>query len=369
MNTMNELDSIRDQLSDVDRELFSLIARRQALALEIGRSKSKAGLPTRDFAQEKIVVERAVRLARENQLGDRLAEAIALLLIEASLTVQERTEVVQSARGSGKKVLVIGGAGRMGGWMVRFLASQDYEVEVADPTPPVSAHRHFLDWRDISLDHDIVVVAAPLRASGEILAQLAEQPPAGLVFDIGSLKTPLRSSLLRLAAAGASVTSVHPMFGPDTELLSGRHIVFVDVGNPGATRRARALFESTMAIQVEMDLDSHDRVIAFVLGLSHALNIAFFTALADSGEAVPNLIEFSSTTFDSQIEVARKVAEENPALYFEIQSLNEYGFVALDKLSGAVERLRTAVREGDESSFSDMMTVGRVYLERKGGKR
>ncbi len=366
---MNELDSIRDRLSDVDRELFSLIARRQALALEIGRSKSKAGLPTRDFAQEKIVVERAVRLARENQLGDRLAEAIALLLIEASLTVQEHSEVVQSARGSGKKVLVIGGAGRMGGWMVRFLASQGYEVEVADPTPPVSAHRHFLDWRDISLDHDIVVVAAPLRASGEILAQLAEQPPAGLVFDIGSLKTPLRSSLLRLAAAGASVTSVHPMFGPDTELLSGRHIVFVDVGNPEATRRARALFEPTMAIQVEMDLDSHDRVIAFVLGLSHALNIAFFTALADSGEAVPNLIEFSSTTFDSQIEVARKVAEENPALYFEIQSLNEYGFVALDKLSGAVERLRTAVREGDESSFSDMMAAGRVYLERKGGKR
>ena len=38
-----------------------------------------------------------------------------------------------------------------------------------------------------------------------------------------------------------------------------------------------------------MGLDEHDRLIAYVLGLSHALNIAFFTALADSGEAAPRL--------------------------------------------------------------------------------
>ena len=365
---MSEVDSIRDQLSDIDRQLFSLIARRQSLALEIGRRKSVAGLPTRDFNQEKIVVERAVRFAREHQLGDRLAETIALLLIEASLTAQERRQVVKSAGGSGKRVLVIGGAGRMGAWMVRFLASQEYEVEVADPNPPTGAHRHFRDWRDASLNHDIVVVAAPLRVSGEILAQLAERPPTGLIFDIGSLKTPLRSPLLRLAAAGAKVTSIHPMFGPDTELLSGRHVIFVDLGVPDATRSARALFESTMAIQVEMDLEAHDKVIAFVLGLSHALNIAFFTALADSGEAVPDLIEFSSTTFDAQLEVARKVAAENPALYFEIQSLNEYGYTALDTLAGAVDRIRRAVRDADESSFVDLMKTGRIYLERRNRK-
>ncbi|UCG88977.1 MAG: bifunctional chorismate mutase/prephenate dehydrogenase [Gemmatimonadota bacterium] len=362
---MNELDCLRDQLSEVDRQLFSLISRRQRLALEIGRRKSRAGLPTRDFGQEKIVVERAVRFAQENELGDRLAETIALLLIEASLTAQERSQVVKSASGSGKTVLVIGGAGRMGGWMVQFLASQGYEVEVADPHQPAGGYKHFLDWRDTSLDHDIVVVAAPLRASGEILTQLGERPPSGLVFDIGSLKTPLRSPLLRLAAAGTMVTSVHPMFGPDTELLSGRHVIFVDLGVPEATQKARTLFQSTMAIQVEMDLDLHDKVIAFVLGLSHALNIAFFTALAESGEAVPDLIELSSTTFDAQLEVARKVAEENPALYFEIQSLNDYGHAALDTLASAVDRIRRAVREGDESSFAELMKTGRTYLQRR----
>ena len=83
------------------------------------------------------------------------------------------------------------------------------------------------------------------------------------------------------------------MFGPDTELLSGRHVIFVDVGHEEATRAARELFASTMAEQVAMDLDSHDRSIAYVLGLSHALNISFVTALVESGEAAPALARLS----------------------------------------------------------------------------
>ena len=94
-----------------------------------------------------------------------------------------------------------------------------------------------------------------------------------------------------------------------------------------------------MADLVVMGLDEHDRLIAFVLGLSHALNIAFFTALAESGEAAPRLARMSSTTFDAQLDVATRVAAENPDLYYEIQSLNDYGEESLNALRAAVEKL------------------------------
>ncbi len=77
-----------------------------------------------------------------------------------------------------------------------------------------------------------------------------------------------------------NIRSGNPMFGPDTQLLSGRHVIFVDLGSAEALERARELFAPTMAEQVVMSLDDHDRLIAYVLGLSHALNIAFFTAPA-----------------------------------------------------------------------------------------
>ena len=112
-----------------------------------------------------------------------------------------------------------------------------------------------------------------------------------------------------------------------------------------------------------MDLDEHDRLIAFVLGLSHALNIAFFTALAESGEAAPRLARMSSTTFDAQLDVATRVAADNPDLYYEIQSLNDYGEESLNALRNAVEKLWRSVHEDKPAEFVEMMRQGHAYLQ------
>ena len=137
----------------------------------------------------------------------------------------------------------------------------------------------------------------------------------------------------------------------------------VDLGHAEALQKARDLFAPTMAEQVVMSLDDHDRLIAYVLGLSHALNIAFFTALAESGEAAPRLARLSSTTFDAQLDVASRVAQESPELYYEIQSLNDYGAESLEALAKAVERIRTAILSQDHDAFVALMQRGRDYLD------
>jgi chorismate mutase/prephenate dehydrogenase len=152
------------------------------------------------------------------------------------------------------------------------------------------------------------------------------------------------------------------MYGPDTELLSGRHLIFVDAGCPEATVEAKELFAATMVEQLDMGLDDHDRLIAYVLGLSHALNIAFFTALAESGEAAPKLAKLSSTTFDAQLLVSGAVAHDNPRMYFEIQHLNDFGLGPLDALCDSAARIRELVASGDEKGFVDLMEKGRDYL-------
>jgi chorismate mutase/prephenate dehydrogenase len=304
-------------------------------------------------------------MASERGVSPELAEQLLRLLIRSSLTTQEHASVVARGAGSGRRALVIGGAGKMGHWFVGFLASQGFSVEVADPAPVDAAAGagRVADWHGTDLKHDFIVLATPLGATDAILKDLALRRPPGVIFDVGSLKSPLRAGLLALKSHGCKVTSVHPMFGPDTELLSGRHVVFVDLGNAAALAAARELFAPTMAEQVVMSLDDHDRLIAYVLGLSHALNIAFFTALAESGEAAPKLARMSSTTFDAQLEVASRVAQESPELYYEIQSLNDYGAESLEALSQAVERLRTAVLSQDHTTFVALMRRGRDYLE------
>jgi chorismate mutase / prephenate dehydrogenase len=361
-SSMKTLDELRARLDVLDRQLLELVAERQAIGAEIAAVKRATGQSTRDFRREREVLLKARRDAEALGLSPGLAESLLRSLIRGSLTRQEQARVAAQGRGSGRSALVIGGRGKMGRWMADFLASQGFRIVVADPAGEVPGYEWRADWTDGALDEDFLVVATPLGISAGVLAGLAARRPRGVVFDVGSLKTPLRGGLEALRAAGARVTSVHPMFGPDTELLSGRHVIFIDLGSADALAEARALFDSTMAELVVMGLDEHDRLIAFVLGLSHALNIAFFTALAESGEAAPRLARMSSTTFDAQLDVAARVAGENPDLYYEIQSLNAYGEESLRALRGAVERLYRAVHEHDPAAFTDMMRRGREYL-------
>jgi chorismate mutase/prephenate dehydrogenase len=356
------LDQLRQRLNELDRDMIGLVAERQRIAREVARAKRSTGHPTRDYRREREVVLGVRKVATELGVSPDVAEQILRLLIRSSLATQEHIRVTTEGAGGGRRALVIGGRGKMGHWFVDFLANQGYVVEVGDPAGPVEGYPHLADWQSSPLDHDLIVVATPLGITAQTLHALAERKPSGIVFDLTSIKTPLRTGLNALAAAGVRVTSIHPMFGPDTDLLSGRHVIFIDMGNQEALALAQDLFQHTMAERVVMGLDEHDRLIAYVLGLSHAVNIAFFTALAESGEAAPRLARMSSTTFDSQLDVASRVAEESPALYFEIQALNDYGTESLSALLFAVERLRATVRSGDAAGFRQMMERGREYL-------
>ena len=291
-----------------------------------------------------------------------LATDVLEAVIRASLEDQERARVRDSASGSGKRALVIGGAGRMGRWFVEFLHSQGFAVVVVDPAADPAQVPVAESLQAAGVDFDVIIVAATLAASADLLRELAALRPRGLVFDVGSLRSPLADPLRELAQSGVRVTSVHPMFGPTTRLLAGRHVIFCDAGDPQSLRDAKALFSETMADCVEMSLEDHARLIAYVLGLSHFVNIAFVDALTSSGLDADALSRISSPTFDAQFAMGAAVVNENPGLYFEIQRLNQFGELPLDALADAVEQLRSAIANNDSDAFTGAMVQAREYV-------
>ncbi len=166
------LNELRSELSAVDRQLIELIAERQRLVGDIGRSKQSSGAGTRDYAREKDVLDMARGQAEELGLDPELAENVLRQLIRSSLASQERDRVISEGKGDGRSVLVIGGAGQMGRWFVDFFASQGFAVVIADKGVD-DGKGTFSNWTDAGVDYDVIVVAAPLGVSGRILAQLA----------------------------------------------------------------------------------------------------------------------------------------------------------------------------------------------------
>jgi chorismate mutase/prephenate dehydrogenase len=360
--TADELQALRRRLDAIDDGIVDLIAERQQVVDTIGEHKLRTGAPLRHFAREREVIERGMERAESKGVSERLARDILETLIHHSLGKQETFQLARSEHGQGRRALVIGGLGRMGDWMCRFLDMVGYQVDIADPAERETPFRRVSDWENCVADYELIVVAVTLRPSNAILHRLAELKPSALIFDIGSLKSPMRTGLEALMQAGCRVCSVHPMFGPNEIGLSGRHILFVDVGNADALAEARALFERTAAECVDLSLEEHDEVMAWVLGLSHLVNIAFASALAQSGEAVPLLRRISSSTFNAQLKVAAQVVSENPHLYYEIQQGNAKTPEVLAHFQQALDELHRAVQTQDESEFTRHMETANRRL-------
>ncbi len=360
-----KLDSLRQKLDAIDEDIIRLIAERQVNVDQIGSVKLRTKSPTRDYEREKQVMDNVKAAALKHRVDPAVAQSIFSQIIRSSLTKQENQKLSHSDFGENKSALIIGGAGKMGQWFAHFLTSQGFRVDIADPAANPDTPHLIEDYREHPLNHDFIIVAAPIQTSAEILECLARRKPEGIVLDISSIKSPLRLPLRKLADAGVRVVSIHPMFGPDVKLLSNRHIVFIEINDQEAVNQVKCLFEPTMAERIDMKLEDHDRLVAYVLGLSHALNLAFLTVLSESGEAADTLARLSSTTFDAQWAISASLSRENPHLYYEIQKLNNYSVSTLNALSDAVLRLNHLISEGNEAAFVKLMHMGRRFINQR----
>jgi chorismate mutase/prephenate dehydrogenase len=359
-----ELSQLRAQVADYDRRILELIAQRLETTRQIGEIKQREGLPIRDFRVEVDVLRRARERARDIGLDERVAEEISERLMAAAVQTQaELPPVIPS--GPRKRVHVIGGHGRMGSWLARFFESQGHRISVTDPKPgPFSEHERPL--AEAVNDCDVIVVAANLSATRNILLDLLALLPRAnspLLFDIASLKAGLVQPLRQACQDGHRATSLHPMFAPGAALLHGRAVLVCDAGNRQATDEAKSLFADTALGLYEVPLEEHDKLMTVVLGLSHLTNLIFGRAVSKAGFPFELLGRIASTTFAKQIKTAAEVAEENPALYHEIQYFNEDTESMLADLEASLREFCRAARSKDGLAFADLMAQTSAYLK------
>ena len=111
-----------------------------------------------------------------------------------------------------------------------------------------------------------------------------------------------------------------------------------------------------------MPVDEHDMYMSYVLGLSHAVNIAFFTVLDRSGIDFQDMKSVASTTFNKLMDTNESVALEDPYLYYEIQHLNSNREQMLREFDSAVHDVVDAALSDDPRAFKDLMDRGREYF-------
>jgi chorismate mutase/prephenate dehydrogenase len=356
---MNELDALRTTIREIDGEILRLVAARMDAVRQAGELKKRAGVALRDWEVERQVLEAAGNRAVDLDLPKSFARSIMKLLIAESRAEQERRNYC-TYRGAAESIVVIGGAGKMGRWLVDFFANQGHRVcsyDIGKRDASATTLSNALE------DASVATIATPLDVVPQVIQDLAERRYPGIVFDIASLKGHLEPAIHCARATGLRYTSVHPMFGPGTRTLSDQVICICECGDAEATERIRRFFRDTAATLVDLSLEEHDRIVAYVLGLSHLTNLVLTSTLQASGHSFRSLNRIGSTTFHSQMQTTATVIRDNPDLYFQIQRLNRFSPQVYEVFTRELGRLTECVQRDDQDGFVQAMTAGRRWVE------
>jgi chorismate mutase/prephenate dehydrogenase len=360
--TVKEIEALRDEIERIDSRIIELVAQRELISEEIGLVKCKDGVQVRDRAREKLVKKAFTERARSEGSDAAFAETLAELLISHSVKVQLKR---RPGNLRGRTALVVGGSGRMGAWFCRRFSCEGAKVQVWDPRGTNDGYDNIEDLTSAAERASIVVISSPLGVCREELQMVLDARPEGLVFDVCSVKAHIADLLRKGAKSGLKVTSVHPMFGPNVATPKGRNVIVCDCGSSEANEETTELFTGSGAQVARTTLERHDKLMAYVLGLSHASTIVFAATLHASGTTLGELMAVKGPSFERMVDMAKELSHESVRVYHDIQALNPNTRRMFEDIDETMTKLREAAEGKKSEKFRRIIESNRRYLEVK----
>lgn len=208
------------------------------------------------------------------------------------------------------------------------------------------------DPAEAAANADLLVLAVPVGAIAAVARVCAPVlRPGTVVSDVGSVKEPVVRAVEALLPAGVAFVGGHPIAGTEdsgaaaarADLFRGHRCILTPGrrATPAATARIRALWEGVGMRVDEMDATRHDRVLAWVSHLPHALAFSAVNAVANVD---PDVAPFAGPSFRD----LTRVAASGPDTWRDIFLANA-GHVdaAITAFVAALEDLRRAIAKGD----------------------
>ncbi|MBN1374922.1 MAG: prephenate dehydrogenase [Dehalococcoidia bacterium] len=256
------------------------------------------------------------------------------------------------------KVGIIGGYGKMGRWLARFLQKEGNEVIIAGrdqekllETAKKLKVRAAPNIQAVS-ESDAVILSVPIDSFETIVKEIAPFTRDGQhIFDVTSVKARPVGIMHKYIQKG-TILGAHPMFGPGASGINGQRFVLTPVGRQETdlAEKVRGYLEGKGAVVAVMPPEEHDELMGIVLGLSHFIALVTADTLASLGK-IKESEKVSGTTYRILLKMAESVVSEDPYFYSSLQ-LKLPGIVNLQKLfTGKAGEWASLVKEGRQDEF------------------
>lgn len=220
------------------------------------------------------------------------------------------------------------------------------------------------DARQVASDADLVVLATPVFAMADVLAEIAPSLAAGaIVTDVGSVKAPLAETLPGLLPSGVRYVGSHPMAGShQTGIEHARADLFensacVVAGGPAPTRRRVCRFWQALGARVVVrDAADHDAQVAWTSHVPHILAFGFASAFSDAPVGCQEVTGGGFRDFT-------RIAQSDPELWGDILTANRKALAApLTAVGDAISELGRAIEANDPEAVERCISGARDAL-------
>ena len=228
--------------------------------------------------------------------------------------------------------------------------------------------RYTLEPEEAFAQADLIVLAAPVQTIIDLLPLAARAArPGAIVTDIGSSKGSIvHAARAAFADSAAVFLGSHPMAGSERtgvrhsrpDLYQGAPCYLTPTSETPdqALRRLAEFWQALGAVVTTMPADHHDRIVAQLSHLPHAVAVAVMMAL-EAGEeemeaiaamAGPGLLDTTRVAAGS-VDMWRDIFRENREPVLE----------ALDQFAAALTRLRQAIATDDVPQIERILDTAR----------
>lgn len=339
---MNPLAPLREQIDQVDQQLIDLLSKRLALVAEVGKVKSEHGIPV--YAPEREAAMLAARReeAEKNGISADLIEDVLRRVMRESYA-NENKHGFKTVNPNVKKIVIVGGKGKLGGLFGQYLTLSGYQVEALGRN----------DWENaeqILSGADVVIVCVPIADTLNTIERLQPYLTENMILaDLTSVKHQPLQKMLEIHHG--AVVGLHPMFGPDVASLA-KQVIACCHGR--FAERYEWLIEQMKiwGAKIELiDAKEHDHSMTYIQALRHFSTFAFGLHLSRQPVQLSQLLALSSPIYRLELAMIGRLFAQDGALYADIIADKPENFATIESLKESFEQSLAFFQNKDKAGF------------------
>ena len=272
------------------------------------------------------------------------------------------------------KIGIIGGSRGIGKFFLDFFKSKKIEVYFSSKNKP--NHNSKL-WTNSNTDLikkcDILILAVPIDSMKKTFNNLYNHLENKTLIEVCSVKKFIIDAFKqkeKKKKVNFEFISLHPMFGETTNNLSNK--IFIEVYQNKKSKnydKLKKILRIEKSRFLKLNYLNHDKIMAYIQIYFH-LNI-FISAsiIQNSGFKIKMLKDFSSSNYKIFFLILNRYINQNPKLYFEIQTYNSYGKEIFKKFENELKNFKNIIKEKNEKKFIQKFTKNKKYFQKEYTKK